>query len=394
MNIAFISYSRANIDVAMDILKRLEKYPYPQEMVAEENRPEDPTYVRKVFLDVTDLPVSTSDFNEHIRKNLEESRYLIVICSKDAVQSDYVKLEIDYFLSTHDNNADLIVAVYVDKILSGMHPVIDHIVATRNCPIYVTGKGAAGEVGRKYCFYHILEFLLKVDFDKLYNRYVNYKRRKRRRKAMAYNIVLAVIICALAWGWYSQIKRTQTEHARVQFEMGIFPYSLVVGYVDNFLQPVLEAIRDEDSSKVVIITMPNTYDELNDSTRFRMYKDYLDSHYPTDTIFVSHIAVPGRKRGASVAEIHFTESDQSILYDNVRTVVAFKSVIDYKLSDQNPVSIPHTMTPDWFTRYYTQSFIEQANTRLDDLSRRCCFVRDTFEFENALNSIGVAKKEE
>ena len=73
MNIAFISYSRADIEVAIDILKRLEKYPYPQEMVAEENRPEDPKYVRKVFLDVTDLPVSTSDFSEHIRKNLEST---------------------------------------------------------------------------------------------------------------------------------------------------------------------------------------------------------------------------------------------------------------------------------------------------------------------------------
>ena len=394
MNIAFISYSRADIEVAIDILKRLEKYPYPQEMVAEENRPEDPKYVRKVFLDVTDLPVSTSDFSEHIRKNLEESRYLIVICSKDAAQSDYVKREIDYFLSTHNNNADLIVAVYVDKILSGLHPVIDHIVATRNCPIYVTGKGEAGEVGRKYCFYHILEFLLKVDFDKLYNRYVNYKRRKRRRRAIALNIVLIIIFCALAWGWYSQRKRAQTEHARVKFEMGIFPYSLVVGYVDNFLQPVLEAIRDEDPSKVVIISMPNTYDELNDSARFRMYKNYLDSHYQMDTIFVSHMAVPGRKRGASVAEIHFNEDNKTVLYDNVRTVVAFKAVIDYKLSDENPVAVPSSMTPDWFTQYYTQSFIEQANTRLGDLSRRCRFVKDTLEFEEALHSVGVVRMDE
>ena len=387
MNAAFISYTRADIGVAVDIQKRLEKYPYPHELVTEENRPEDPVFVRKIFLDVTDLPVSTSDFSEHIRTNLEESRYLIVICSKEATQSDYVKREIDYFLSTHNNDADLIVAVYVDKILSGMHPVIDHIVATRNCPIYVSGKGAAGEAGRKYCFYHILEFLLKVDFDKLYNRYVHYKRRKRRRRAFAVNAALSIVFCALAWGWYSQKERTKIEHARVEFEMGIFPYSLVVGYVDNFLLPVLNTIHEQDSTKIMIISMPNTYDELNDSIRFQIYKNYLATHYLTaDSVSVLHIAIPGRKRGASVAEIHFDEKGTSFLYDNVRTVVAFKAVIDYKLSDNSPVTVPDSLTQDWFTQYYTQSFIEQANNRLGDRSKMCRFVRDTTELKIVLSS--------
>ena len=394
-NFAFISYSRVDIEVAVDIQKRLEKYPYPQEMVAEENRPDDPNFVRKIFLDVTDLPVSTSDFSENIRVNLAESRYLIVICSKDSAQSDFVKREIDYFLSTHDNNADLIVAVYVDKILSGMHPVVDHIVATRNCPIYVTVSGAAGTAGRKYCFYHILEFLLKVDFDKLFNRYVHYKRRKRRRRATASNIVLTVIFFALAWGWFSQKKRAQTEKARVEFEMGIFPYSLVVGYVDNFLEPVLSTISNEDPRTRIIISIPNTYEELDDSVRYSMYKTYLFSHFPTvDTVTVVHISIPDRKRGASVAKISFMEGDTTVLYDNARTVVAFKAVIDYKMSNKNPVKVSPEMTKDSFTQYYAQSFIEQTNERLGDLFRYCYFVRDTNEFAEAFKSVGITQRNE
>lgn len=400
MNTAFISYSRSDLEVAIDIQKRLEKYPYPKEMVSEENRPQDPNFVRKIFLDVTDLPVSTTDFSENIRSNLADSKYLIVICSMEVTKSAYVKREIDYFLSTHDNNADLIVAVYVDKILSGIHPVIDHIVATRNCPIYVTGKGAAGSAGRKYCFYHILEFLLKVDFDKLYNRYVSYKRRKRRRRALLINTALTLIFCALAWGWYSQKKRVQTEedrvkleHARVEFEMGIFPYSLVVGYVDNFLLPVLSTLVNTDSSQVIVISMPNNYNELNDSLRYSIYKKYLSNHYDVaDSITVDHISIPGRKRGASVARVSFNNNEQSILYDNARTVVAFKAVIDYKMSDQNPVSLASDMTPDGFTQYYTKSFIEQTEKRLGDIAQHCCFVRDTNELKNVLTSIGIKSK--
>ena len=207
MNTAFISYSRADISVAIDLVKKLEKYPYPIEMVSEENRPYHPKFVRPVFLDVLNLPVKVTEFNKDIQDNLRKSRYLVVICSEESSKPSYVKKEIDFFLETHNNNADLIVAVYVDKIFSGMHPIIDKIVATRNCPIYVSGRGEAGRVGRKYCFHHLLEFILKVDFDKLYNRYEAYKRRKRHRRNQTIALVVLLIIGTLVWALISQINQ-------------------------------------------------------------------------------------------------------------------------------------------------------------------------------------------
>ena len=69
---AFISYSRSDKDVAIDLLKRIEKYPYPKEWVEDGNRPDDDTFVRPVFLDLTDLTAQARNFSEELRKNLKE----------------------------------------------------------------------------------------------------------------------------------------------------------------------------------------------------------------------------------------------------------------------------------------------------------------------------------
>ena len=301
MNTAFISYSRADISVAIDLVKKLEKYPYPIEMVSEENRPYHPKFVRPVFLDVLNLPVKVTEFNKDIQDNLRKSRYLVVICSEESSKSSYVKKEIDFFLETHNNNADLIVAVYVDKIFSGMHPIIDKIVATRNCPIYVSGRGEAGRVGRKYCFYHLLEFILKVDFDKLYNRYEAYKRRKRHRRNQTIALVVLLIIGTLVWALISQINRVKAEHqqtktieAKAQFEQKTFPFSIVVGYVGNFLKPMVETLVETEGTPDVLVYMPNNYDELDFRTRLIMYDSYLKKHYEIDSNSISrqNIRVP------------------------------------------------------------------------------------------------------
>lgn len=390
-NTAFISYSRADIDIAIDLEKKLEKYPYPQEMVAEENRPFDSKLVRPVFLDVLDLPVKTSEFSKDIQDNLRNSRYLIVICSESSAKSEFVKKEIDFFLATHDNNADLIVAVYVDNIFSGMHPVIDKIVATRNCPIYVTGRGEAGAVGRKYCFYHLLEFLLKVDFDKLYNRYEAYKRRKNRQRRMMVTIVLILILSALSWALISQANRIKSEREqsiifekKAEFEQNTFPLSIVVGYVGNFLRPMVESLCETEGCPDVLVYMPYSYEELDFRTRLRMYDSYLKAHYGIDSTKISrqNIRVPSRRRDMTIVRIDFDSI--SVYVDNATTVSAFKSVIDYKMSIKD---IDWGMDGSQMVQLYTDKFIRSSLDSLGAVAPHVYFVRDTNELDRVLVNI-------
>lgn len=388
MNTAFISYSRADISVAIDLVKKLEKYPYPIEMVSEENRPYHPKFVRPVFLDVLNLPVKVTEFNKDIQDNLRKSRYLVVICSEESSKSSYVKKEINFFLETHNNNADLIVAVYVDKIFSGMHPIIDKIVATRNCPIYVSGRGEAGRVGRKYCFYHLLEFILKVDFDKLYNRYEAYKRRKRHRRNQTIALVVLLIIGTLVWALISQINRVKAEHqqiktieAKAQFEQKTFPFSIVVGYVGNFLKPMVETLAETEGTPDVLVYMPNNYDELDFRTRLIMYDSYLKKHYEIDSNSISrqNIRVPSRRRDMTIVRIDF--DSVSVYVDNATTVSAFKAVIDYKLSNKD---IDWGQDSNQMVKYYTDEFIKCSMDSLGLVAKYVHFVRDTNELDSIL----------
>ena len=129
-NFAFLSYSRQDVKVALDLWKKTEKYPYPKQLVDVENQPEDRYRVRPIFLDVADLSTKERNFSKELQENLANTRYLIVICSPNSAKSDFVKKEIDFFLESHNNDNSLIIPVYVDHVFSGMHPVIDQILAT------------------------------------------------------------------------------------------------------------------------------------------------------------------------------------------------------------------------------------------------------------------------
>lgn len=384
---AFISYSRYDTDVVVDIFRKIEKYPYPTKWVEEQNRPDNDKYVRPVFLDMADLSTQHRNFTEEIQEKLSASKYLVVFCSENSAKSDFVKREIDYFLKTHNNDSNLIVAVYIDRIFQGMHPVIDNIVATRNCPIYTTGEGDAGETGRKYCFYHIMEFLLKVDFNKLYNRYEQHRRRKQRRQMAVALLGFGLIICGALYGWYSESKRAKIEHARVQFEMGVFPYSLVSGYAKNFILPTMSALNDScPQTPHMIVFMPYDSLELNDSVRIEKYTSYINRHYPFEGYETENVRIPGRHRGSSITKLLFSDRDLPIYKDDARTVTAFRSVIEYKLSDRNPVEVPKDVR-ERFTQDYTDSFIVFAEQELPQFKHQVHYVRGTSELAKVLDHI-------
>lgn len=391
---AFISYSRYDKDIVLDIFRRIEKYPYPKKWVEAQNRPQDEKYVRPLFLDLADLSISHRDFSEEIRENLRTARYLIVFCSKNSAKSEFVKKEIDYFLKHHGNNTDLIVAVYINQIFQGMHPVIDNIVATRNCPIYTTDDGYAGKIGRKYCLYHIIEFLLKVDFSRLYNRYDRHKRRKRQSK-IALLLLFAAIVTGIAlYGWKTEKKkaeiegrRAMIEHERVRFEMGVFPYSLVTGYVNNFLRPTLSVLNDScHDTPHMIIFMPNDTLELNDSVRNQKYTSYIKRHYPFEGYVTENINIPGRHRASSVTKMVFSDRDLPIYKDDARTVAAFRSVIDYKLSAKNPVKVPQSVR-ERFTQTYTDSFVVFAERELPQYKSQVHYIKDTMTLGRLLDHL-------
>lgn len=95
---AFISYRHTDIDA--DVAKRIQhglehfRIPKPIGKKTGVNR------IARIFRDKEELPL-TSDLNDTITRALENSDYLIVICSPETRKSIWVQREIETFLKTH-----------------------------------------------------------------------------------------------------------------------------------------------------------------------------------------------------------------------------------------------------------------------------------------------------
>lgn len=222
---AFISYSHKDAPVADWLHRKLETYRVPRSLVGIPSRDGTvPERLIPIFRDREELPTS-SQLGDNLQKSLEQSRYLVVICSPPSAQSRWVEEEIRAFKGWHGR--DRIVAL----IASGIPNASDGPDKGAECFPYslrFEGEGAvstavriepiaadlrpAGD-GRQRAFLKIVAGLLGVGFDDLYQRE---KRREQRRRFVA-GAVLATAIAVLAI-IYSSFRR---EMGTVRQEAGL-----------------------------------------------------------------------------------------------------------------------------------------------------------------------------
>lgn len=105
---AFISYSHVEKDsrLAGKLHSRLEHYRIPKKIQKLSGKKK----IRRVFRDQEELPLS-SDLSGNIKKALETSEYLIVLCSPESLASKWVQREVAYFLELHGRERILAVLV-------------------------------------------------------------------------------------------------------------------------------------------------------------------------------------------------------------------------------------------------------------------------------------------
>lgn len=97
---AFISYRHTELDIfAAEILhKQLEAFRLPGKIAKKKQGGR--THIDRVFRDKDELPL-TSNLEDPIMVALQESEYLIVICSPRLRESLWCKKEIETFISLH-----------------------------------------------------------------------------------------------------------------------------------------------------------------------------------------------------------------------------------------------------------------------------------------------------
>ena len=205
---AFISYSRKDKKAAGWLHRHLESYRYPAVLVAEEYRPENPKYLRKVFRDTSDLDVTQHNFTESIDRHIAGSRYLIVLCSPNSAKSVWVEREIVRFLETHDNNTQSIFPVILEgevpECLSERLRLPEFL--DRNIPTMIPDDASSRKEGWEHGFLQLVSCMLNVSTVKITDRFQKAKQAVLRRIIFGISAVLAVTVGLTVWALIAEHK--------------------------------------------------------------------------------------------------------------------------------------------------------------------------------------------
>lgn len=199
---AFISYNHKDVKWAKWLQDKLESYKLPSDI---HNEFEDSRYLRPVFRDKTDL--DTGILANELRKELEESKYLVVICSPNSAKSAWVSDEVKAFIEM--GRLDFIIPFIVSgtphnyKDRDCNSPYDDECYPTflrqhtqQHPELELLGI-SADEVGKEKAFIRVVSRMLGVSFDVLWKRH---DRDKRNRRIVS---VLCTCILLVLTYWFA-----------------------------------------------------------------------------------------------------------------------------------------------------------------------------------------------
>lgn len=188
INIAFISYSHRDMAVAKWLQKRLEGFKLPTEIHNDVN--EKSRYLRPIFRDQSDL--NTGILGDELRKHLEQSKYLILICSKHSAQSQWVSDEAEAFVEM--GRLDQIIPVIIPDGNTSEHelfPIFLRKYFSEYPDKELLGVNI-GEVGKDKALIRVVSRMLNVSFDSLWKRH----QRQKRIRIVSYSVAAVVALSA------------------------------------------------------------------------------------------------------------------------------------------------------------------------------------------------------
>ena len=196
---AFISYKRENEKWAKWLQQKLESYKLPA--IIRKERSDLPKYIRPIFRDGTDL--SGGVLIDQLRQELLCSKYLIVICSPNATQSEWVNKEAQTFIE--EGRLEQIIPFIVAGTPHAINTTDECFPrALRDIP---TEKELLGinvqEVGKNVALVRLVATMLKVRFDTLWQRH----RRNLIRRRIAYGCAATLFALLGLFVWdYNRAK--------------------------------------------------------------------------------------------------------------------------------------------------------------------------------------------
>lgn len=320
---AFISHRHRPFDklVAEKLQVLLETYKPPKGIDASPMK-------GRVFLDVFELAAS-ENLNTVITEALQQSRYLVVICSEETKESEWCMKEIEYFKEIHGGKCENILTVLIsgkpehvlhellyrvsqENILSTLETVA---VETKIVPLAANLTAGTRHKSLKLLkteFLRIAAPLLGCDYRDLYNRH---QRRFRRRViGAATTIVIIMSVVALTVGVFENRSRNAT--ALLYYRQGVESmerdnnYALAMMYFADSLSLRPNSIAAQTTG-LSLLLQEKTWPYIAASGKGRIIGDTLVLHesersninesgaiYIDDSIFLEDIQAYDKLSGA------------------------------------------------------------------------------------------------
>ena len=213
---AFISYSHKDEKWAKWLQHKIEHYKLPTNL---NGHPDLPRSIRPVFRDMSEL--TPGNLPRQIQDALAASRYLIVVCSPHAAQSEWVDLEVATFKRM--GKQDCIIPFIVDGRPFADNPAEEcFLPEIRNLPKDQELLGVnIAEMGREAAVVKTVARMFGIRFDILWKRYEREQKRRRNWIIAAVVLVLLVVlgVAAYIWNQNSIIKKSRDELQKSKDEL-------------------------------------------------------------------------------------------------------------------------------------------------------------------------------
>lgn len=279
---AFISYRHKELDsfVAQNLHKMLEHFHIPRKIQKTSGKKK----IERIFRDREELPL-TADLTSNIEEALLHSEYLIVICSPDANESEWVQREIKLFLETHDK--EHVLTILANGEPQEAFPEVlcynEEIVVDQNGEEIILKKAveplAADVRGKdlkevkkklKQEFFRILAPMLSCTYDDLRQRHREY----RTRIALS----AAGLFVALALGFTSYVL-TQNARIKEQYDRAMINQSR---YLCKISGELLNAGDRKGALQTALASLPPKGDQTRTIVPESIYalNNALYSYYP------------------------------------------------------------------------------------------------------------------
>ncbi len=215
---AFISFQHKDAKYALWLQRQIENYLIPIE-IRRQNK-DIPKNIKPLFCYLNDIHHS-EELMQELQLRMEQSQYLIVLCSPNAAQSKYINAGIEYFISL--GRRDKIIPVIIsgepysqnkdsecfpkalrDNFPSDPNPLQDHSILGIN----LREQGVNRLRSEKRALLMIVARILGIQYTGLATR----ERKKRQRIRLLVGLILTLLLLIIGTVWYSaQVKNIKID---------------------------------------------------------------------------------------------------------------------------------------------------------------------------------------